>query len=196
MINDRYEIVTPAAEYPVTREEAKAWCKISHTAEDALIDALITAATEKAERITNRVFVERSFTGYFSGLECSKFEKGSYLALRRAPLLAVSVIEVTEDDAQVAVSSDDYNVKETSGFSRIIFEEVNYTPDNVPYPWQVDFTAGYGAAADVPEPIKVAIKAAVCYWYSNKGDCENTGELPGVSKAILKEYRILNTFGC
>lgn len=196
MGNDRYDVIIPAAEDPVTLAEAKAWCKITHSSEDALITALITAATQKAEIFTNRVFVERTFTGFFSHLECSKFEKGYYLALRRAPLLSVSAVEVTEDDSQVTVSTDDYNTKETPGFSRIIFEEVNHGPDAIPYPWEVDFTAGYGAAADVPKPIKVAIKAAVCYWHSNKGDCADTKELPGISKQLLSEYRILNTFGC
>lgn len=195
MGNDYYDIVIPPAEEPVTLAEAKAWCKVTHTAEDAIFTALLTAATQKAEKFTNRVFIERTFTGFFAGLECSKFEKGLYLALRRGPLLSVATVKVTVDDAQETASTDDYNVKQTSGFSRVIFSEFSESPDVIPYPWQVDFTAGYGAAADVPEPIKVAIKEAVCYWYSNRGDCAVGEELPGIAKGILSEYRIVNTYG-
>jgi len=198
--NDRYDVIIPPAEEPVTLTEAKAWCKITHSSEDALITALIKSATSKLELYTNRVFVERTFTGFFSGLECSKYERGLYFALRRAPLLSVSTIEVTEDDVQVTVSADDYNVKETAAFSRVIFSELNNSPDVIPYPWQVDFTAGYGAAADVPEPIKTMIKQYVCFLYTNKGDCADaggkTGGIPEIVRAIADEYRIVNTFGC
>jgi uncharacterized phiE125 gp8 family phage protein len=196
MGNDRYEVTVPAAEEPVTLSEVKSWCKITHSSEDALLTALIKAAVSKSELFTNRVFIQRTFTGFFSTLECSKFEKGLFFTIRRAPLLSVSAMEVTEDDSQAAVSTDDYNVKKTAGFSRVIFSELNNSPDLIPYPWQIEFVAGYGAASDVPEPLKVAIKAAVCYWYSNKGDCADTKELPGISRMILSEYRIVNTFGC
>ena len=195
MGNDHYDLIIAADEEPVTLAEAKAWCKVTHTAEDTLITALIKAATAKAEKFTNRVFIERTFTGFFAGVECSKFEKGLFLAIRRAPLLAVATVEATVDDTQETISTDDYDIKETPGFSRIIFSELTDNPDVVPYPYQVDFTAGYGAAATVPEPIKVAVMETVCYWYSNRGDCAVGAELPTIAKGILGEYRIVNTYG-
>jgi len=195
MGNDYYNIIVPADEEPITLAETKAWCKVTHTAEDGVFEALIKAATAKAEKFTNRVFIERTFTGFFAGLECSKYEKGLFLALRRGPLLSVATIEVTVDESQETVSTDDYDVKLTSGYSRIIFNEFDESPDVIPYPLQVDFTAGYGAAADVPGPIKTAIKEAACYWYSNRGDCAVGEELPGIAKGILSEYRIVNTWG-
>lgn len=195
MTSDNYELIVPATENPVTLEDAKAWCKVCHSSEDTLFQALITAATQKAERFTNRVFIERTFTGFFSGLSCSKFEKGLYLELRRAPLISVSSVEATVDDEQETTSTDDYDVKENPGFSRIIFNEVSQSLDLIPYPWQVDFVAGYGAAAAVPEPIKMAIRETVCYWRANRGDCGKGDELPSIAKAILGEYRIVNTYG-
>jgi len=99
-------------------------------------------------------------------------------------------------DVVTTISSDEYNLKEDSGFSRIVFEEVNDSPDRVPYPYQVTFVAGYGANSDaVPAPIKMAINEAVCYWYQNRGDCDGATELPPIAKGILGEYRILNTYG-
>jgi uncharacterized phiE125 gp8 family phage protein len=194
MVTDFYEIKTAATTQPVTLVEAKAWCKITNATEDALITALIVAATEKAEKFTNRVFVTRTITGYLSGLDRSQYEVGYYLELRRAPLGSVTTVKVTEDESLETVSSDDYNVKETGGFPRIVFEEVNESPDRVPYPYQVEFVAGYGAAAAVPEAIKAAIMEAVCYWHSNRGDCGCGEELPGIAKGILREYKIINTF--
>lgn len=195
MSNDYYEIIVPPSEQPVTLADVKAWCKVTHTADDAIFTALIAAAAQKAELFTNRVFIERTFTGFFAGLECSIDERGLYLALRRGPLLSVATIEVTVDDAQVTISADDYNVKQSSGFSRVVFNEFDESLDDIPYPLQVDFTAGYGGAVDVPEPIKTVIREIVCYWYSNRGDCAAGNELPGIAKGILGEYRIVNTYG-
>jgi uncharacterized phiE125 gp8 family phage protein len=195
MVTDFYEIKTAATEQPVTLVEVKAWCKITHTTEDDMITALIVSATEKAEKYTNRVFVTRTFTGYLSGLDWScRYEVGPYIELRRAPLGSVTTVKVTEDDSLETVSSDDYNVKETGGFPRIVFEEINDQPDRIPYPYQVEFTAGYGAAAAVPGAIKTAIMETVCYWHQNRGDCGCGNELPGVAMGILGEYKIINTF--
>jgi uncharacterized phiE125 gp8 family phage protein len=204
MINDYYTITSAAAEDPVTLAEAKAWCKKTTDEEDDIFTALISAATAKAELITNRVFVERTYTGYFSGIECYCRSVGSYtistyyIALRRGPVIDtanVTSVTVTVDDSDETVSTDDYNVQLDDGFSRIVFEEINESPDSIPYPYQVAFTAGYGAASAVPEPIKTAIKEIVHYWYQNRGDCDESKEVPNIAKGILKEYRILNTYG-
>lgn len=192
MGNDYYEVTTPAGSEPVSLTEAKAWCKVTHTVDDALITALIVAATAKAELYTNRVFEPRTFKGWFAGVECSRYERGAYLALRRAPLLAVSAVTLTVDDAPETVSTDDYTVKPTAGYSRVIFSGMESDPDSdVPYPYQVEFTAGGGA----DETIKVAIKETVAYWYTNRGDCAVDGELPAIAQGILGEYRIVNTYG-
>jgi len=103
-------------------------------------------------------------------------------------------VKVYVSDVLTTVDSDDYNVKDTGGFPRIIFEEVNDRPDSVPYPYQVEFTAGYGVAAAVPSAIKTAIMETVSYWHSNRGDCGGGDELPGIAKGILGEFKISNTF--
>lgn len=196
MGKDYYIITTPAVEYPITLAEAKAACRITTTAEDDLISALIIAATAKLEEYTNRVFVERSFTGFFECLECSKFEKGYFLAIRRAPLQSVSSVELTENEILAAVSSDYYDLKETPSFARIVFNgEGSFSPDRIPYPWQVDFVAGHGDAVDVPELIKMAIKQYVCFLYRNRGDCADAPGMPDTVKAIADEWRIVNTYG-
>ena len=192
MGRDLYGVTVPAAEQPVTLAEAKAWCKVTHTNDDDLITGLIVAATLRAEMYTNRVFVSRTFTGKFECLELSDYEKGPFFQVRRAPLISLTFIKVYVDDVLTTISSDDYNLKQTSGFSRIIFEEINDSPDLIPYPYEISFTAGYGEDGDVPELIKVAIKDAVAYWYQNRGDC---GDLPKMSKMNLRSFKILNTYG-
>ena len=87
------------------------------------------------------------------------------------------------------------------GFSRVLFENgiFDASPDlNVPYPLKITFTAGYGAAADVPSDIKTALKAHIAFMYENRGDAIAEGDLsmPLETKAIYKgKYQIINTFG-
>ena len=195
MVTDYYESAAVVT-YPITLVELKLWLRITHATEDTLLNSLITAATEKAELITNRLFISRIVTGYFSGLECPKYEVGYFLAVRRAPVTAITTVKVMVDDVLTTVGATEYNLKHTGGFPRIVFEEVNDSPDDVPYPYQVAFTAGYGVAATVPEPIKTAIKEIIAYWYQNRGDCgQQGGEVPAIANGILQEYRIVNTFG-
>lgn len=193
---DYYEIVDGPAELPITLDEAKAACRITHDAEDVLISALIGAATFKLEDYTNLCFVERSYLGFFEGLACSKFEKGLFLTTRRAPLIQVDSVNVTENSLQTLVGADQYNIKKTAGFPRIVFNgEGSYFPDLIPYPWQVEFQAGFGDAAAVPETIKMMIKQFVCFLYGNRGDCGDAPAMPDVVKMMADEWRIVNTYG-
>lgn len=61
----------------------------------------------------------------------------------------------------------------------------------------VRFVAGYGAAADVPDPIKVAIKLLVSQWYDRRESVvvgKTVAELPFAVKALLGPYRV-HSFG-
>lgn len=55
-----YRVVTAPLFEPVSLAEAKAWLKVEHDDENALIELLIGAARERAESITGRMFVERT----------------------------------------------------------------------------------------------------------------------------------------
>ena len=198
MIDDFYEQAAVVT-YPVSLAEVKLWCKLStSTVEDTLLNSLITAATEAAEKYTNRLFISRTVTGYYAFLDgSSDFENGYFITLRRAPVTAVTTVKVYVDDVLTTIEATEYNLKQSNGgFSRIVFEEVNDSPDYGSYPYQVAFTAGYGVATAVPEMIKTAIKETIANWYQNRGDCGSGSELPSIAKGILGAYRISNTFSC
>ena len=199
MITDYYEVTVDPINDPISLSEAKDWLRVRSTADDALISALITTATIAGEKFTNRLFLSRTIAGYFSGLEASQFESVPFVTLRRAPLGAVSSVEIYSGGAYVAFT--DYSVKNTQTFPRILFNNGIYdaAPDSdATYPLRITFTAGYGTSADVPEPIKTALKAHLAFLYENRGDVVADGALgmPLETKAIYQgKYRILNTFG-
>lgn len=199
MITDFYNVTTPAAEEPLSLATAKEWLRIRTSADDALITALIPAAVKAGEDFTNRVFVARTIEGYFSGLEVSQFENYPFVTLRRAPLSSIISVEVSVDGSFTAFT--DYVLKETNGFSRVLFENgiFDASPDtDVPYPLKITFVSGYGEASDVPAGIITALEAHIAFLYENRGDVIADGKIgmPLETKAIYTgKFQIMNTFG-
>lgn len=77
----------PAAE-PITLTQAKLWCKVDQTAEDALLELLIQAVRERAEEITGRAFVQRRME-----LRLDKFPADPVIELPFAPLISVEYVK-------------------------------------------------------------------------------------------------------
>lgn len=201
MGDDFYTVTTPATDQPIQLDETKEFLRIDAaiTEDDALIQAYIKAAVIDGEKFTNRCFVTRTFLGKFSQLDTSNREAYPYVQIRRAPLVAIVTVEIMFNDVLTTVSSDDYELKDTSAFPRLLFVETgNLSVDKVPYPLEIAFTAGYGAAKDVPDDIKTALKMHVLFLYENRGDVDTEGKvtMPRVVQGIYSGgYRILNTYG-
>jgi hypothetical protein len=53
--------------------------------------------------------------------------------------------------------------------------------------YKIRFTAGYGAAVDVPEDMKLALKMAVAHWHENR----ESQEMPPEARRLLDSYRVL-----
>lgn len=195
-MNDLYEVTVAATEEPVTSLNAKDFLRIDLTDDDEIVNALITACTNQLEKYTNRVFVQRTFKGSFSLLQLSDFEEYPYVQIRRAPLVSITSVKAMVGGELVDISSDNYQLKEKNGFSRILFTE-SISCDDVPYPLEVIFVAGFGAASAVPQDIKTAIKQYMLFLYENRGDVLPDGNInfPVVTQAIADKYRIVNTFG-
>lgn len=183
---DFYQVVTPPTSQPVTLQEAKDHCKIQHNAEDALVTAWIIGATNRIESHLNRCFVQRQIDCFVETLDTPSDTFGaktrgyqSYLPhvdLLRSPLVSVDGVAVSRDGTFEDFT--DYNVIKSAGYWRVRFGEDNFTfngfgeIDDIPQPLRIRFTAGYGAAADVPEEAKTAIKQLVAYWWANRGDAD------------------------
>jgi len=199
-INDFYEIETAATTYPVTLDEARDFLKTPSivTADDTLIeDILIKAATSRVEKYCNRVFVQRTFTGKFSNLKSSDYEVYPFIELRRSPLISVSSVKTYVDESLTDVDSDSYYLKESPTFARILFTETADCDDDIAYPMEVEFIAGYGAASAVPECIKTAILMYINFMYENRGDVPAEGDreiIKQINMILDPGIRIINSF--
>lgn len=195
MIDDYYSVITPPAAEPITLTEAKDWCRINTTDDDTLVTNLIISARIFGEKYCNRIFVDTDIDCFFNGLDFSNCEPYGFVQIRRSPLSSITAVSVYSSGSYTATT--DYLLKQSNGFSRLIFQNGIDADAGVIYPIKVEATFGYGSATDVPEEIRTAIKQHVAFLYENRGDVRAEGALPMPLETKLiysRHYRILNTF--
>lgn len=181
-------ITAPAAE-PVTLAEAKLHLRIDVTDEDSYVTALIQAAREHAEHITERALVTQTWELALDAFPAREIK------LPRPPL--ISIVSVTYDDAAGAAQ---------------VLSPTLYTPDLYSTPgwllpaygtsWpatiaqanavRVRYVAGYGAAAAVPQGIKNWMLLLLGQLYAERGMIGAPGvigSLPYVDR-LLDAYRV------
>lgn len=195
-MDDFYQVTTPATDYPVNLDQAKSFMKVDGDADDDFIKLLIAIVTEEGQKFTNRTFITTGYTGSFSNAQASRCERYPFLALRRAPLIAIASFKQMVDDSLVDVDTDAYQLKNTSGFARILITD-SLTFDDVSYPLQVVFTAGYGAPKNVPPMIINNLLEHMLFLYENRGDVNADGKVtmpPQVRASYKRGFKIIDTF--
>jgi len=161
--------VTPPAGLPVSLAEAKQHLRVEHAVDDALINALIEAATSHLDGwagILGRCLINQVWAVQLPG-----FAGQDYL---RLPFPDVSAAAISYRDAagasQALPSGETLLVNDSLGGALWLVADAAWPvtarrPDAV----TVTFTAGYGAdAAAVPAPIRTAILLIVGDLYKNR----------------------------
>jgi gp6-like head-tail connector protein len=158
-----YLLAGPGEE-PVTLAEAKAWCRIDGTDDDALVTALIAAARLHVESGTGRALLDQSWR---LTLECAR---GLLVELPVVPVGAV--VAATADGTAIdVIVQGDCVLLPAAGYRQL----------------QIDYTAGYGGTDDVPADLKQAILLLVAYWFENRDT--TVAETPGGVERLLAGYR-------
>lgn len=185
-------LITPPATEPVSSSEAKLHCRVDGSTEDTLITALITAARQFVENDTGLALITQTWSVYLDAWP-------NTLLLPHSPASAVTSITYTDEDGVTAtLDAAAYTVR--TGFTpvRVVFDA-----DALPTVTLADFgaitvtyTAGYGAASAVPQPIRQAMLLLIGHWYRNREAVAagNMGPLSLAVDALLAPYRV-NWFG-
>jgi uncharacterized phiE125 gp8 family phage protein len=208
------ELTAPAVE-PVTLAQAKAHLRVDFAEDDAYITALITAARQRVEKITNRAIFSRrmlltldyfpwpgwgSTTGstahdyfmhwYYRGLTIRLPQPATVSVESLSYLADDGVTLVTIDPAKYTVdtSSEPARISPSPGFTWPY--QQNYIPGQV----KVNFTAGtYGDGVVVnncPQTIVWAMYLLIGHWYENRSaaSTDNLKETPlGVAELLAGE---------
>jgi len=159
----KFKLITPPSLTPVTLDEAKAHLRVLHDDDNTYITYLIEAATEQAEEITSRQFVEATWELYVDGFSES-------IELAKSPLIAVDKIEYIPDgsDTFVLLDASLYRVDDISE------PAVVYKNRNVNYPSVADqessvkitFRSGY--VSGVPTALKQWMLIRIATMYENR----------------------------
>lgn len=169
-INDFVSSPTLPITEPVTVSEAKAYCRVTGSAEDSLFTMLITQAREAIEMATGLNLVPKSMIVYFNNVS-GNFEMpfGPYNASFRLYDMNQDGLEIEAADYQLI--GDDF-IK----LSYPKYENLKAT-----------YTSGY---ATVPTDLKVAILDQVSYDYENRGLDSDTGICNKTWKACQRWTRV------
>lgn len=150
---------------PVTLAQGKAWLRVTHTDEDLLITALITAARQRCESLVNKSFVERTVTAIVRN------DLGN-IKLPYGPVGNVTLIYDADGNAIA-----DYKLSGVSD-KRLSYPMWGYI--------KVVYTAGY---AGLPQQFKTALMMQLSWMYSHRGD-EDMSLIAPDAKAILSPFMI------
>ena len=183
-------LLPPAAE-PLSVAEVKAFVRVTHDDDDDLIAALIAAARSHVEALTRRALLTQSWR-----ITLDRWPADGRLRLRTGPLRLLLAAHVV-DAAGVAHAID------LQGFVVDEAADLIAAPRfALPAPGRgvagiaLDVELGFGPRpADVPAPLRQALRLLVAHWYENRGIAaigDSVAMLPAGVAALLAPYRGLS----
>lgn len=180
----------PAVE-PVTLDEAKSCLRVETADDDATIAALIAGARVHIETQTRRALITQTWR-----LIRDAWPAGGRIAVLPAPLRTLLAARIYDGDGNAQAIDPQSFVIDTISAPGLL----SFAPWSVPQPGrdhagiELDVSVGYGdAAADVPEPLKLAIRLLVAHWYENRGVVTpgaSLAVLPANVAALIAPYRV------
>lgn len=175
---------------PVTTAELKLQSRVDISDDDTLLTNMGVAARRWIEDITGIRMVSQTWYYY---LDC--FPAESLIELPIGPTSAVVGITYTKEDATSGtVAASTYVTDLASLSARIVLKDGESWPADTLTPVngvRIEFTAGYGLAAVVPEELKLAVKLLAAHWYENREECttQRLESLPMGIKALIANFK-------
>jgi uncharacterized phiE125 gp8 family phage protein len=167
-------VETAATSYPVTLDEMKAHLRVEIGEDDAEITAIIKAATNHVQRLTNRQLISQTYD-----LLLAEFPGGDVVRLPRPPLQTLANNWTTtgvqyQNSSNVATTlTDTYWTADTDTEPGRWFRAKDqswpslYGAPNV-LEVRIRFVAGYGAASAVPEDLRYGVLMAGADVYEHR----------------------------
>jgi uncharacterized phiE125 gp8 family phage protein len=183
-------LMPPSAE-PWSVTEAKAFLRVEHDDDDAVIAALIAGARGHVEALSRRALLVQRWRCLLDA-----WPPDGRLDPRIGPLRSVIA-------ARVYDHGNNAHDVDTGSFVVDAAANVIAAPCwALPLPGranagiELDLELGYGtSAADVPNPLRHAIRLLVAHWYENRGLAAiggNVAMLPAGLGALVAPYRMLS----
>lgn len=182
-------LLTPPATEPLSLAEAKAFLRIAHDDDDAVIASLISAARGQVEALARRALITQVWR-----VALDAWPTDGRIVPRIGPLRDVIAARVF-DAAGNALAVD------VGRFLVSPQVDAIHAPNwSLPVPGrdragiELDIEIGFGSAADVPELLRQAVRALLGHWYENRGLIAIGGHAPmpaGIA-TMIASYRTLS----
>lgn len=189
-------ITAPSVE-PLTLAEAKLYLRVDSTSENSLITGMIVAARQYVETYTRRALTTQTWDFRYAAL----METRRPLIVPRAPLQSVTSVTYLDDDgATQTFSSADYNVRvfagPTAGRGYVELDEDISLPSlftDALLPVTVRAVCGYGAAAAVPDGLKMAMYLLLGDLYEQRQETmtSTSSSTKTTTERLMAPYRLL-----
>ena len=181
------EIHTPPGAEPVTLEQVKAYLRVDHDAEDALIADLIASARGLVEDYLQRCLITRRLIErldrWGDRLRCGAF------FLKRPDVRTIHAIKTFDaNGAPEFFNPGRWRLDAASLPSRILLNSGGFpVPGRARQGIEIDFTCGYGDAPEsIPAPIRNALLILIADRYERReGDSDF---IPASARNLLLPY--------
>ena len=172
-----------------TRAEAKLWCKIDSdiTADDALIDDLISAAVDYFQETSGRILSQTTKT-----LSLQWWPNDWIIYLPRGPVTSITSITCRTSTGTSTVSSSDYVTMTGQEEVRplIQFKDTWNPPSPDGYAGAITVTY-VCETTTIPAMVKTALLTLINHWYDNRAsNSRDIGEEVGPAiNTVCRRYQ-------
>lgn len=178
------QLISQAAQMPVSLAELRDFLKISHQSEDALIAGYIRAATGACENFTGRKLINQQW-------QMTLNDWGSNIIdIPLTPVLSLDKIEYWTDAAFSEISAGNYLLDKDS-FGPRIMPAAGFIwpdPDRDVEGIRITVTAGFGSSQnEVPHDIRLGI----LHWIASIYDEAGAGQAAIMAEKLWQPYRRL-----
>jgi uncharacterized phiE125 gp8 family phage protein len=177
---------------PVSLVEAKGWLRVEGSDEDSLIQALIIAARLTVESEIGLVLLAQNWR-----IIGDQWPPSETLPVRIGRVISVAGGRVfpAAGAPQLLAAAEFEIVKGQEHDS--IRPLLRPAPGRRRGGIEIDVRLGFGEfASQVPEPLRLAVRQLVAYWFENRGDAAIVERgLPGQVRTMLKPFRSLRLGG-
>jgi len=180
----------PAIE-PWTVAEAKAFLRVDHDDDDAVIGSLITAARSQIEAMTRRALLAQRWRIVRDG-----WPRDGRIVVRTGPLRALTAVRVFDADGIA-------HARDVEGFVCDRAADLIAAPGWARSPpgrrvagIELDVELGYGTQpSEIPELLRHAVRTLAAHWYDNRGLAaigSSVAMLPGSVAAMIAGFRAVS----
>jgi uncharacterized phiE125 gp8 family phage protein len=178
---------------PITLAEAKAHLLPDSDDDDALISGLVAGVTKHLDG--RQGYLGRSVMTQSWEYRVHAFPHCGVIELPMPPLQSVASVTYIDDAGVIQTLAADRYVVDTATYNgavRRAYDVVWPVARLEDYAVRIAFTAGFGDANAVPQPIKTAMLMIIAQLYEKRGDSSDAKEItiPAAARWLLGPYRI------